>query len=244
MAVPADPCFDPVAFEAFLALLPDKQDGMKLRHVVEARHPSFTDPAAVALLRRFGVARALVDSEKQALLGDQTGGFRLCPPGTQPGGGAGRLFPGRTGPLGWPLPRLVARRGGDGSALRRGRGHQFAAPRLLRLFHRWRQGARPRSRNGDAAPGRRLNPEAAAGTYPRGPRLYPQRHAAAGRTQRDKDRIKGAADQAKGAIKQGIGQATGDEKLQAEGAADKMTGKVESAVGGAKDTVRDAVNKH
>ncbi len=60
----------------------------------------------------------------------------------------------------------------------------------------------------------------------------------------DKDRIKGAADQAKGAIKQGIGQATGDEKLQAEGAADKMTGKVESAVGGAKDTVRDAVNKH
>ncbi len=60
----------------------------------------------------------------------------------------------------------------------------------------------------------------------------------------DNDRIKGAADQAKGAIKQGVGKVTGDQKLQAEGAADKLAGKVESAVGGAKDTVRDAARKH
>ncbi len=72
---PPTRAFDPALFEAFLALLPDKQDGLKLRHVVEARHPSFTDPAAIALLRRFGVARALVDSDKQALLGDQTADF-------------------------------------------------------------------------------------------------------------------------------------------------------------------------
>ncbi len=56
----------------------------------------------------------------------------------------------------------------------------------------------------------------------------------------DKDRIHGAADQAKGAIKDAAGKVTGDTKLQAEGKADKLKGKVESAVGGAKDAIRDA----
>ncbi len=59
----------------------------------------------------------------------------------------------------------------------------------------------------------------------------------------DKDRVSGAADQAKGAVKQGIGKATGDAKLQGEGAADKAAGKAKSAIGGAKDAARDAVNK-
>jgi len=59
----------------------------------------------------------------------------------------------------------------------------------------------------------------------------------------DKDRIKGAAEKAKGSVKQGIGEMTGDEKMQAEGAADKAKGKVHSAVGGAKDAARDAVDK-
>jgi uncharacterized protein YjbJ (UPF0337 family) len=56
----------------------------------------------------------------------------------------------------------------------------------------------------------------------------------------DKDRIKGSADQAKGAVKDAAGKITGDQKLQAEGKADKLKGKVESAVGGAKDAIRDA----
>ncbi|HEY2068784.1 MAG TPA: CsbD family protein [Rhizomicrobium sp.] len=56
----------------------------------------------------------------------------------------------------------------------------------------------------------------------------------------DHDRIKGAADQAKGAVKDTAGKVTGDQKLQAEGKADKLKGKVESAVGGAKDAIRDA----
>ncbi len=60
----------------------------------------------------------------------------------------------------------------------------------------------------------------------------------------DKDRIKGAFDQAKGAVKEGAGKATGDQKLQAEGAADKIAGKTESAVGGMKDSARDVLNKH
>ena len=56
----------------------------------------------------------------------------------------------------------------------------------------------------------------------------------------DKDRIKGAADQAKGANKETVGAAIGDAKLEADGKADKLKGKIESAVGGVKDAVRDA----
>ena len=56
----------------------------------------------------------------------------------------------------------------------------------------------------------------------------------------DKDRIAGAAKQAKGAVKDAAGKLTGDTKLQAEGKADKAAGKVRSTVGGAKDTVRNA----
>ena len=59
----------------------------------------------------------------------------------------------------------------------------------------------------------------------------------------DNDRIKGSANQTKGAIKEAAGKMTGDTKLRAEGAADKSKGKGQSAVGGAKDAVRDAM-KH
>ena len=59
----------------------------------------------------------------------------------------------------------------------------------------------------------------------------------------DKNRVEGALDQAKGAIKEGVGKLTGDAKLQAEGKADKVAGKTESTVGGVKDTVRDAADK-
>jgi len=59
----------------------------------------------------------------------------------------------------------------------------------------------------------------------------------------DKDRIKGAADQAKGAVEVTIGTVIGDTKLQTDGQADQLKGKIESAVGGVKDAVRDAVKK-
>ena len=42
----------------------------------------------------------------------------------------------------------------------------------------------------------------------------------------DKDRIAGSANQAKGAIKEAVGKATGDAKLKTEGATDKMKGKL------------------
>ncbi len=54
----------------------------------------------------------------------------------------------------------------------------------------------------------------------------------------DKDRIDGAANQAKGAVKETAGKITGDTKLQTEGTLDKAKGKIESAVSGAKDTLR------
>ena len=59
----------------------------------------------------------------------------------------------------------------------------------------------------------------------------------------DENRVQGAWDKTKGAVKEGVGKMTGDEKLQGEGMADKAKGKAESAVGGAKDTVRDAADK-
>jgi uncharacterized protein YjbJ (UPF0337 family) len=54
----------------------------------------------------------------------------------------------------------------------------------------------------------------------------------------DKDRIKGSAEQAKGAVKEVAGKLTGDAKLESEGKADKVAGKIRNAVGGLKDTLR------
>ncbi len=54
----------------------------------------------------------------------------------------------------------------------------------------------------------------------------------------DKDRIQGSAKQAKGSVKEGLGKATGDSKMQAEGKTDKATGKVQNAIGGLKDSLK------
>jgi uncharacterized protein YjbJ (UPF0337 family) len=54
----------------------------------------------------------------------------------------------------------------------------------------------------------------------------------------DKDRIQGAAGQAKGKVKEVVGQVTGDSKLEGEGKADQLKGKVQNAIGGLKDTLR------
>lgn len=59
----------------------------------------------------------------------------------------------------------------------------------------------------------------------------------------DENRVQGAWDKTKGAVKEGVGNVTGDEKMKAEGQADKAKGHAESAVGGVKDAVRDATNK-
>jgi uncharacterized protein YjbJ (UPF0337 family) len=56
-------------------------------------------------------------------------------------------------------------------------------------------------------------------------------------TAMDKDRIKGSAEQAKGAVKETAGKVFGDKKLETEGKTDKAAGKVQNAIGGLKDAV-------
>jgi len=55
----------------------------------------------------------------------------------------------------------------------------------------------------------------------------------------DREHIKGAADKAKGAIKDAAGKVTGDKELQSEGKMDKAKGEAHNAVGNVKDAVRD-----
>jgi len=59
----------------------------------------------------------------------------------------------------------------------------------------------------------------------------------------DKDRIAGAAKELKGSVKEAVGKAVGDAKLQSDGKAEKTAGKVQNAIGGMKDAVRDVVKK-
>ncbi len=59
----------------------------------------------------------------------------------------------------------------------------------------------------------------------------------------DKDRISGAANKAKGAVKDAVGSETGATKTQVEGKADKAKGSAQSAMGGVKDAARDAMEK-
>jgi uncharacterized protein YjbJ (UPF0337 family) len=54
----------------------------------------------------------------------------------------------------------------------------------------------------------------------------------------DKDRIAGAAKEIKGSVKEAIGKAVGDAKLQSDGKADKVKGKVQNAVGSLKDALK------
>jgi uncharacterized protein YjbJ (UPF0337 family) len=59
----------------------------------------------------------------------------------------------------------------------------------------------------------------------------------------DKEHVKGAADKAKGAIKDTAGKMMGDKEMQAEGKADKAKGAAHSAVGDAKDAMKHATDK-
>jgi uncharacterized protein YjbJ (UPF0337 family) len=56
----------------------------------------------------------------------------------------------------------------------------------------------------------------------------------------DKDRVKGAIDDAAGRVKRQVGEWTGDTKAQVEGAAQQVKGKAEKAWGNIKDSAREA----
>ena len=56
----------------------------------------------------------------------------------------------------------------------------------------------------------------------------------------NKDRIKGAAREARGTIKEATGKATGNTKLEVKGAAQKAAGKALNTAGKAEDKVKHA----
>ena len=58
----------------------------------------------------------------------------------------------------------------------------------------------------------------------------------------DEDRIKGAATNIGGKVKDAAGGLLGDSKTQAEGKADQAGGQVQNAYGSAKDTVREGTD--
>jgi uncharacterized protein YecE (DUF72 family) len=56
--------FDPEDFEGFLKLLPGERDGVRLRHAVEVRHPSFDVPTFIDLAARYGVAIVYAEDDE------------------------------------------------------------------------------------------------------------------------------------------------------------------------------------
>jgi uncharacterized protein YjbJ (UPF0337 family) len=66
----------------------------------------------------------------------------------------------------------------------------------------------------------------------------------------NRDEMEGKFDQAKGSVKQGLGNLTGDDEMRSEGAADKLKGDIKEGWGGTKrkvgdmlEDMGDAVNK-
>ena len=67
--------FDPDDVGAFLAALPAEQDGVRLRHAIEARHESFRCAEFVDLARRHGVAIVYAESDEYPAIADPTADF-------------------------------------------------------------------------------------------------------------------------------------------------------------------------
>ena len=57
------------------------------------------------------------------------------------------------------------------------------------------------------------------------------------------DMIKGATNEAIGKAKQGIGEATGSDRLQGEGVIQEVKGKGQKAMGDAKEATKEAIDK-
>ncbi|OCP19012.1 MULTISPECIES: DUF72 domain-containing protein [unclassified Ensifer] len=67
--------FEPEDFEGFLKLLPEKQDGLPLRHVVEVRNPTFQVREFVDLLEKYKVAVVLAEHADYPMIADVTADF-------------------------------------------------------------------------------------------------------------------------------------------------------------------------
>jgi len=67
--------FDAEDFGAFLELLPERVDGLALRHVLDVRHPSFLCEDYLRLARRHRAATVYTDSEDYPSMADCTADF-------------------------------------------------------------------------------------------------------------------------------------------------------------------------
>ena len=67
--------FDADDFGAFLELLPERVDGLALRHVLDVRHPSFLCEDYLRLARRHRAATVYTDSEDYPSMADCTADF-------------------------------------------------------------------------------------------------------------------------------------------------------------------------
>jgi uncharacterized protein YecE (DUF72 family) len=67
--------FDAADFAAFLAMLPKSLDGLKLRHAVEVRHPSFATGEFIALLRRYKTPVVFAEHDTYPAIADPAGDF-------------------------------------------------------------------------------------------------------------------------------------------------------------------------
>jgi uncharacterized protein YjbJ (UPF0337 family) len=54
----------------------------------------------------------------------------------------------------------------------------------------------------------------------------------------DRDRSEGSMKNVKGRMKEGLGKALGDSKMETEGKMDKAGGKIQNTIGGIKDSLR------
>ncbi|AWY40860.1 CsbD family protein [Pseudomonas putida] len=57
------------------------------------------------------------------------------------------------------------------------------------------------------------------------------------------DKVKGMANEAVGNVKQGVGKATGNDKMRAEGVMQEKKGEAQQAVGKAKDALKKGIDK-
>jgi uncharacterized protein YecE (DUF72 family) len=67
--------FDPVDFEAFLKLLPREVAGLKLRHALELRSPTFKTEQFYDLARRYNTALCFADDDEFPVLDEDTADF-------------------------------------------------------------------------------------------------------------------------------------------------------------------------
>lgn len=67
--------FDRDDFARFLDMIPDVQNGVKLRHALEVRHASFADPAFLDLARARNMAVVFADHDEFVGIEEQTADF-------------------------------------------------------------------------------------------------------------------------------------------------------------------------